>query len=486
MLAVIICLIYQLCKFNILPFRYAAIAIGAMLMIGAIFMALSKSKKPKNIITILELLFIGGFAYANYNLYITYNLLTNVIDVTDDNTTSVKTDYTDSVSIIVMADSNIEAIADLDSRKVGIDNSFDADRINYASDWISETYSIEYEANKCENIEALISDLYAENYDAIILETTRASLMDNIVETFSEDTKVLAVLPIDYSKMPNAPATTPSPTEEPRKEGNLSDDKDITESPFIIYISGIDTKGTIETKSRSDTNILMCVNPNTKKILLVSTPRDTYTPLYNVSGGVYDKLTHAGLYGPECSMGTLETIYDIGIDYYLRVNFTSVVNIVDALGGVEVYSEYSFSSKNIRGYYFSEGYNQVDGKAALVFCRERYSFSDGDRQRGRNHIEMIKAVINKCITPSILLNYADLITALDGSFQTNMSMDEITSLIKMQIDDGASWEFESLSLETTNSTSTTCYSLSGPSLYVGLIDEESQAEIQAAIKEFMN
>lgn len=142
-----------------------------------------------------------------------------------------------------------------------------------------------------------------------------------------------------------------------------------TKAPFAVYISGIDTYGEISTVSRSDVNMLAVVNPANNSILLVNTPRDYYVQLHGTAG-TKDKLTHAGVYGIDMSRKTLEDLYGIEIPYYVRVNFSSLVTIVDTVGGVEVYSDRDFKS-------FRVGANQLSGTQALEFSRERYSFSEG-------------------------------------------------------------------------------------------------------------
>ena len=471
--------LYQLFKFDILPPDLFLIAGGVILLFSALTLFMAKAKRVKTSVFLISLIFIGILAYGNYSLYITDGLLENNLNKNIANAQPVE----EYISVIVMADAEIESISDLNDYTLGIDTSFESDKMNYASDWILENYSVSYTELSYDRLDLLINDLYSGSIAAILMDSTRYSLCDDIQQDFHTETKEVAKLKVDYSEFyaltpTTAPTNTPTvSTEQP--EG------DITERPFIIYVSGIDTYGTIAAKSRSDTNILMAVDPIDKEILLITTPRDTYTPLYNVSGEAYDKLTHAGLYGPECCMGTLATLYNTDIDYYIRVNFSSVVDIVNALDGIDVYSAYSFNSANVWGYYFQKGMNHLYGDATLAFCRERYSFPDGDNQRGRNHIEVIKGIINKCTSPSILMNYSNLISSLNGSFETNISTDELTSLIKMQLDDGASWTFESMALENIGSTSTTCYSLYGPSLYVGLVDETSRQAIEDALIEFM-
>ena len=238
-----------------------------------------------------------------------------------------------------------------------------------------------------------------------------------------------------------------------------------TTKPFVIYISGIDTYGAISTVSRSDVNILACVNPVTHKILLVTTPRDYYVQLHDTTG-VKDKLTHAGIYGIDMSINTLEDLYATKIDYYLRVNFSSLTKIIDAIGGVEVNSAYSFSAG---GYWFNTGLNQLNGAQALAFSRERHSFEEGDRTRGENQERVIEAIIAKINNPINLINYQQIISSLTDVFQTNMSPDSITSLINTQLNNMKKWQTESISVTGTGSTNAT-YSMGNMPLYVMVPD----------------
>ena len=212
---------------------------------------------------------------------------------------------------------------------------------------------------------------------------------------------------------------------------------DVTEEPFTVYISGNDSYGEVTLEEgRSDVNILMTVNPNTRQILMTTTPRDYYVEL-PFGEGCWDKLTHAGNYGIECSMQTLEALYDVEIDYYLRVNFSGFESIVEALGGVDVYSEYEFYA--ITGHYFSQGYNMVDGPSALAFVRERYAFEDGDVQRGKNQMAMIQAIMDKAMSPALLTGYMGLMDSVSDSFVTNMSRGNVGDLMKLQLLEGGSW-----------------------------------------------
>lgn len=261
----------------------------------------------------------------------------------------------------------------------------------------------------------------------------------------------------------------------------IKEEVDISNA-FNIYISGIDVAGSISKNSRSDVNIIMTVNPDTKQILLTSTPRDFYVEIPGVSGGAKDKLTHAGVYGVDASMRTLEQLYGVDISYYARVNFTSVISIVDALGGVEVESAQAFRTKS--GHSFSEGTNYLNGEQALAFARERKSFAAGDRQRGKNQEAVIEAILNKMMSPAMLRNANQIIESVSHCVETNMLRDEMTELINMQLDDPAVWDIESQAADGKGS-SAACYSSGSQKLYVMIPDdmivEECKQKIQAVI-----
>ena len=204
-------------------------------------------------------------------------------------------------------------------------------------------------------------------------------------------------------------------------------------------------------KSRSDVNIIATINTDTREILLVSTPRDYYVPL-SISNGVPDKLTHAGIYGIDVCMNTLGMLYDIDINYYFRINFGGFVKVIDALGGITVYSDYDFDSQNTTGYHFNQGTNYVNGEQALVFARERYAFTEGDRQRGKNQMAVIKGVVDKALSPEILTSYSSILSSLDGCFGTNISYEEIAQLLQQQLTGGGDWTIVSYSVDGTGAT----------------------------------
>ena len=243
----------------------------------------------------------------------------------------------------------------------------------------------------------------------------------------------------------------------------------ITKDPFVIYFSGSDTRNKKLATSRSDVNILMVVNPKTKQILLLNTPRDYYIPNPQSSSGQRDKLTHCGIYGIECSMEALSTLYGVEVPYYAQINFTGFETLIDAIGGVTVYCDKSFTASN--GVRFSAGEIELDGVNALTFARERYNLAGGDNARGQNQMKVIKAVVQKMTSGTTLLsNYGDIMESLEGMFATSLTGDDISKLVKMQLNDLAQWNIQSYAVTGKNGKEIT-YSMPGTKLSVMYPDE---------------
>ena len=257
----------------------------------------------------------------------------------------------------------------------------------------------------------------------------------------------------------------------------------ITKEPFVVYLSGVDTRGDLTDKARSDVNIIAAVNPVTKQVVLINTPRDYYVDLAGTNSK--DKLTHAGLYGVQTSMDTLGNLYGVDVQHYIRINFAGFINIVDALGGVDVYSDQAFTSVGSPGYYdpttFVEGWNHLDGKAALAFARERHAFKTGDVQRGINQMKVIDAMLNKIKSPALLMGFTKILDAVSDSFVTSLSQNQISALVRMQLSDFAEWNIERYTVTGTSGSSTKCYSAKGQKLYVMKPDENSVAKAKEMI-----
>lgn len=258
----------------------------------------------------------------------------------------------------------------------------------------------------------------------------------------------------------------------------LTNSKKSVDEPFNLYISGIDVYGDVSTTSRSDVNIVMTVNPKTRKILLTTTPRDYYVTIPGISGNKRDKLTHAGLYGVDASERTLEKLYNMDISYYVRINFTSLIKIVDELGGIDVNSEVAFTAG---GYSFKKGVNHLDGKQALAFSRERHAFDSGDNQRGKDQEAVLTAIINKLTSPAVIPNAMSIMTNIQGAMQTDLTQNDIKKLVNRQLADSSSWKVSSQSV-TGRSDNQTTFSGGSQKLYVMWPDDTGVAAAASQIE----
>ena len=315
----------------------------------------------------------------------------------------------------------------------GILQAFDRESTDLALQQMTEKLGVPPKYREYQRLPELVDALLAGQVDAIVLNAAYLDLLQEMVGYEDILTRLreceLKKVEVEILK-PTQPQPT-APTEV------TPDEPEQSIPAFCIYFSGVDDKGPTIARTRSDTNILAVVNPTTRQILLINTPRDYYVPL-SISNGVPDKLTHAGVYGVNVSMDTLEMLYDINIDYYFRLNFTGFVDVIDVLGGITVYSEHEFISST-PPYPFKKGENVVDGKAALAFCRERHAFKDGDHQRGRNQMAVIQGVIRKLMSPALLTNYLDILSAVEGSFETSVPMELVGSIVVQQLRNGGEW-----------------------------------------------
>lgn len=442
-------------RIKILPVRYVVVAILIMAVILGINIWFRK-KKIANIIFSVVLLLMGILFIVGFN----------VVDDIDEFIGKVTNGANVQVTVMevrVLAEDAAESLEDIEGYTIGYMETRDRDYTDKVLDEIKETIDNNYDSLAMKDDPAMMAEaLYTGEVDAIIVNAAIVSIYEDIeaYEDFETKTKVLKEIKIEEEI---AGKNDSSSNNEGIYEYNEpSSPTEMSKSSFVVYISGIDSYGDVNVKSRSDVNILMAVNTETKKIVMVNTPRDYYVPL-SVSDGVKDKLTHAGNYGVECSRDTLGMLYGVTADYYIRLNFTGFIDIIDAMGGVDVYSDYAFSS---RGYTFSQGWNNdLSGEGALAFVRERKSFASGDNQRGKNQMALITSMIKKLASAEVIMNYKTVLDAIAGSFQTNFSSDEIYALVQMQIDDMATWSVESYSVTGTGNMLPT-YSVPSMNLYV--------------------
>lgn len=409
---------------NIIPFKYMILVISLMSLwiIALFFLLIFKTKRGKNkkrkatgyvISGLLIILMALVFYYVNVTLGFFKGFGDNRYKE-------------ENYLVLVLQDSSFQSLADLSS--IGY-TSNELSNIDQALTKLNEETTIEN--IKYDDTTEMFTDLINQEIDSVLIEESSMAI---IYEEHKDYEGLFRI--IDTIKI--------------KTQIEITKETDVINETFTVYISGIDSYGSIATVSRSDVNMVATINPKTKQVLLVSIPRDYYVQLRGTTG-YKDKLTHAGIYGIETSVGTLEDLLATDINYYFRVNFTSLEKIVDALGGIDVYSKYSFtSSKASSGtYYFSQGYNHMNGNQALAFSRERKnlpSSAGGDRGRGENQQAVIDGIIRKAISPAIITSYSKILNSLKDSFQTNMTDNDIQKLIKMQLNDMASWNITSYSL----------------------------------------
>lgn len=448
---------YYVYKLNIIPNKYLIIAytligISSILLIYNLF----KSRIVVKIISgILLLLLTCLLVFITYYLNNTYHFLTKM-----------KVDYdTLSYSVLVKNNSSYINIDDLNKRNIAYINNEDSSSVKKElNKEIKYNEVLDYEFTEFTKM------LLSEGIDAIVLEESYINLAKEEIEGFSDNTRIIYTFTIKVK----------AHEEEEKKI-------DVTLEPFIIYISGIDQYGNVNSvRGRSDVNQLMVINPKTHHILIANTPRDYYVQLAGTTG-LRDKLTHAGIYGIEKSISTIENLYGIDINHYIRINFDTLIKVVDVLGGVDIYSEKAFQPWTNSHVYINQGNIHLNGTEALAYARERKTYVDGDHHRGRNQQQIIEAIISKLTdTNTFLSKYNSILKTLEGSFQTDMDTSLITGFIKYQLDKMPSWKVDSVSVNGYSSWNYT-YSM-GYNYYLWVMEPDwnSVNDIKNKILEVLN
>jgi LCP family protein required for cell wall assembly len=447
--------IYKIIKMNIIPNKYLTIG---LLIYGVILIALGLLvifKKVhfifKILSNIISILLIALLLFVNNYIVNTDNFMDKI----------KQKDYSlISYYVVSLSDNEDSKVSDFNS--VGIYSSDE----NYedALKQLTDEYNIS--TNKYNDFEEANKALFNGDEDIILLSSFERSLLIDTINNYENDTVILATY---YVKVQNETETV---------------DFNLTEQPFNIFISGIDVSGDISTVSRSDVNMVVTINPKTHDILLTSIPRDYYVTLYGKNAK--DKLTHAGIYGINTSVKTVENLLDIDIQYNIKVNFSTVINLVDLLGGIDINSDASFTAHTNKNCHINKGNNHLDGKCALAYSRERYAYTEGDRHRVKNQQDVLTAIINKLTSSKELLTkYSKILDTLSESFQTNISKEGIYKLINMQLNDMPSWKISNYSLDGTNSYDYT-YSYSGGKLYVMIPDMDTVNTAKTKINEILN
>lgn len=417
------------------------------------------SKKITNTVLAISLILSCAYMLGAYYIFRTNGTLASI--------TAIKNTNDNNISVIVMSESDIDSLENLSGKKVGILKNIDKGGTEKALEQIQKEMPVEFEQVELDSVPQEAMALYSGDVDAVILNEayrTNVTELEDYAD-FSTRTRVIFQAHFKTSATNEALAVS-----------------DVTTKPYNILISGNDTYGDVGELSRSDVNMVVTVNPMTSTVLLTSIPRDSYIPVdcgdaYACAEGELDKITHTGINGITSTKRTVEKLLDIDINYTFRVNFSSVTNIVDSLGGIDIEVpegqavETFYADSTLEG--VTEGWNHLDGERALSFARERYAYIDGDNQRVRNQQMVLKAIFNKATSPEIIVNYTSLLKALESAFDTTLSQDEITDFIKYQIQAIPDWKFESYQVSGDGDT-LFCPSL-GQEAYVTVLDQNTVA-----------
>ena len=383
--------------------------------------------------TVLAVIMIAILAFGGFYINKTRSAISNI---------SGETTEVTQMAVYVKNDDAADSVEATAGYTYGILSSLDRENTDGAVAHLNSEFGTEVQTKEYAGLTELADGILNGEVNAMLLNSGYLSVYEDMDGYTDFSTKIKEVGTVDVeSTIQSAEESAPI---EPITTANGG-------KVYTIYLSGIDTRGEMTAKSRSDVNIIATVNTDTHEILLVSTPRDYFVRL-SISGGAPDKLTHAGIYGIDVCMDTLGMLYDIDINYYFRINFGGFVKVIDALGGITVNSDYDFDSKNILGYHFNKGENYVNGEQALIFARERYAFQEGDRQRGKNQMEVIRGVVKKALSPEILTSYSSILSSLDGCFGTNITYEEIAQILQQQLTNGGDWTIVSYSVDGTGAT----------------------------------
>lgn len=415
-------------KMNILPTKFLAVAIGGVVLIIVFDLLAARKLWPGILTSIISIALIAAMIIG----IIAINKVDKTVDIVTDKGTEEKTEMV----IAVLADSDVEKITDLSELLIGYLDDYDVNSSKKVMDEIDKSVGGSANYNAFDDKFAMVDALYNQTIKAMILNKANIDVIKDGegYEDFEDKVKIIYSSEItNYIEIVDKEQNT-----------NLNQ--------FVVYISGIDTFGDVSVRSRSDVNILAVVNTKTKHIQLINTPRDYYIE-HPKSNGVKDKLTHAGLYGVENSIGALENLYGVNINYYVRMNFSGFEDIIDAMGGIDVYSDKDFTVEPVKHY--TVGINHLSGIEALAFARERHAFAAGDIQRGQNQMKVIIAMINKLSSKDVLYNYSNVLDGIAGTFQTDMASDDIYTLVKKQLVDNTKYTIDSYSVTGTGDSCTT-------------------------------
>ncbi|CYU87946.1 LCP family glycopolymer transferase CpsA [Streptococcus suis] len=453
--AIILCLfLVTMYRYNILDFRYLNYIVTILLIGVAVLTGLLMWRKKARIFTALLLVF--SLVITSVGIY---GMQEVVKFSTRLNSNSTFSEY--EMSILVPANSDITDVRQLTS--ILAPDEYDQDNITALLDDISKMESTQLATSPATSYLTAYQSMINGESQAMVFNGVFTNILENEDPDFSSKVKKIYSFKVTQ--------TVETATEQ------------VSGDSFNIYISGIDTYGPISSVSRSDVNIIMTVNRATHKILLTTTPRDSYVAIADGGQNQYDKLTHAGIYGVNASVHTLENLYGIDISNYIRLNFTSFLQLIDLVGGIDVENTQEFTSG---GYNFPVGTVHLDAEQALIFVRERYSLANGDNDRGKNQEKVIAALIKKLSSPENLRNYQAILTGLEGSIQTDLSLETIIGLVNTQLESGTQFTVESQALTGTGRSDLSSYAMPGSQLYMMEINQDSLEQAKAAIQSVLD
>ena len=419
-------LLYQLIKINVLPTKLLFLITIIFVLLDAIFVLLlcyfSKGIVSKIICIVLILVLMFGSCMGGYYISKTGSLLTNITNVTKH--------AKNTVSVVVKQSSDIKNKSQLNGLSVGTLRTIGTQGSSKALKELSKD-GIVMNQSEYDSLSAMLEAFYNGEVDSIIInESSRSQILDmESYADFDNNTRVVYQTSYKVENTDKANAVT-----------------DITSKPFNVLISGSDTRGGFDENGRSDVIMVATVNPKTSTVLLTSVPRDYYvsTACDAADGcmqGALDKITHTGIHGTNTTKRTVEQLLGIEINYTFKVGFDTVTDLVDALGGVDVYVEPGYAVTTST-FSVHEGTNHLDGQHALAYARERYSYTEGDRQRTKNQQQVLMGIVNEATKPSVITKYASIMDAMANTFSTTMSNEEISDLIKYQINNNPKWKME--------------------------------------------
>lgn len=450
---------YNLLSNKLLPSKYQIIIIAGFVLLTLLVVLLvsRKSIVAKTIGIILFSIIIATTITGTFYINKSMKALEKVSNTESIKQTKVK------LSLVKLKSSNLEELSKKDDLVTQVYEKENKTDINTFVDEIKGKINKNLKTTDVDSYMLAAKNLITKKTDFIVLNEAYRSVIKDFIPEFDELTEVVGDK--EFTRI--------------NKLSNQAEDK----NSFNLYISGIDTYGPIETVSRSDVNLIVSVNQKTREILITTIPRDTYVPIAGGGNNQKDKLTHAGIYGIDSSIKTLENFLDTKLDYYAKVNFNTLIEVVDVLGGVDVDNVQTFSAG---GYNFPKGKVHLDGKKALVFSRERYHLADGDHDRGRNQERVLKAIIEKASRPESLLKTSPILSIAEKSAQTNMSKDFMVQMINKEIDASKGYNIESQDLKGTGKMGLPSYAMPGYRLYMMVADDSSLKEVKDKIENNLN